>query len=276
MFNTSDLASRDASSFAPGNADAAQDLYGTGVRVGIYLQAIGMSFSIIRLKSSGIKLTCAGLMLAIMGCWSHLVANQNISPAEALTIAIIGNALSMPALAAAACPTSLMGEGIGLIATYLATLLSGIAIMAFWAKFYRELPLLGTENKAFFFTAVKINGWFRVFGLVGCVFGVLGVLVCVVPLVWLLGAAFTEQKHGRDSRHLSASEKLWMARGARTLAVTSLSSLPMVIACVEMNIKYNHLEPTRDLTQPGQSIPLAIGIITLVDGFCALWSENKE
>jgi hypothetical protein len=72
-----------------GNENDAQDLYGFGIRLGIYLhylQAVSMCFSLFRLKAHNMKITVAGLMLALLACWSRLVAQRAISPSEVLVM----------------------------------------------------------------------------------------------------------------------------------------------------------------------------------------------
>ena len=69
-----------------GNTVAAADLYGTGIRIGIYLQTLGLLLSVSRFhrtSGKGIKLIISANMIAILASWTILVRRQEVSPCEA-------------------------------------------------------------------------------------------------------------------------------------------------------------------------------------------------
>src|SRR5579862_1942266 len=65
-----------------GGSQAAGDIYGIGVRLGIYFQVVGFLFSAIRGKGRGIRMACGATTVALLLSWNSLVIHQNISPAE--------------------------------------------------------------------------------------------------------------------------------------------------------------------------------------------------
>jgi len=74
-----------------GNQEIASDLYGTGIRIGLYLQVHGILFSCMRGKSRGIMLTCYAFLIAVLASWTTLALDQQISPAEFIVIMNLAN-----------------------------------------------------------------------------------------------------------------------------------------------------------------------------------------
>ncbi|VUC31900.1 unnamed protein product [Clonostachys rosea] len=260
---------------APGNEVAAQDLYGLGVRTGIYLQAIGMCLSILRLQANSFKLTCSGLTVAILVCWTRLVVEKDISPAEAFLIILLTSVLSYPALSSCLCPNALVGETLGIVTTCVANIWHGIALIVFWAVLYNELPALGTPNKVFLFSSWRMDGGFRIFALAFSVINLMVIMGSVVMSGALLRIAFLNWRYKTDDLlGLKWTERYEGA--ARISAAVSFIPIAIFIVSIEMDIKANDLTPTRQLSQPGQAIPLAIGAITFLDCFLALVSTPND
>ncbi|KAH8171425.1 hypothetical protein LIA77_08192 [Sarocladium implicatum] len=254
-----------------GNPEAASDLYGLGVRVGIYLQAFGTYFYILRSQAGGTKITNAGLMLAMLAPWSILVSQNSISPAEALVIHTVASVPGAPAVMACFASGVTIGEGTGILATFVAVAWRDFAMLAFWARLYRSLPMLGTANKTWFFAQVRIDGWFRVFSLVVTIFVVFNFFV-YLPGLWktmvfcVKGYWKGERPDDEASESLTGLKKIMFSASCVSLPF----GLAIMIALAEMTINYNSLKPTTDITRPGQAIPLAVGIITFVDGLFVL------
>jgi len=86
-----------------GNPNAAGDLYGVGLRIGAYLQILGMLLSCIRTSAesrSGITLLSSSVCLSLYTAWTILVAGNMISPCEAWLILSLTFAYGTPKLAA--------------------------------------------------------------------------------------------------------------------------------------------------------------------------------
>lgn len=266
-----------------GNVLAASDLYGNGVRIGIYLQVLGMTLSCVRLKSKGLKLTCAASMLAILASWSILARRQDFSPAEAWMILSLSSMLFIPASSAISVPDAQFGEGIAMLAVLVAQFWFIIAYFWMWGTLYRTLPSLGTPNVAWFFVKVNLKNWFRIYMLVqGSILFVPGILVQLIfgwQLMALVCKAWlNDWSDWSDvpSDGFGEEEKKMAELSARGLAVFGFVWWILGIAGLEVMIKANQLTPANDFTAPGQSIPLAIGVIVLLDGIFAVFKERPK
>jgi hypothetical protein len=151
-----------------GNPNAAGDLYGIGLRVGAYLQIAGMLLSCLgseRRSRSGIKLLSSSICLSLFTAWTILVANGALSPCEAWLVLSLTAAYGAPRHAAMNDSEKTNG-GIAIMCCAVSVIWQEILFLWFFATLYRELPLLGTSNRIWFFTAVDVAGWFRVLMLV--------------------------------------------------------------------------------------------------------------
>jgi hypothetical protein len=267
-----------------GSGLAASDLYGTGVRVGIYLQALGMICTCIRLKSVGLKLACSALILAVLSSWSILVARKDVSPAEAWLIISIVSILWLPASSALLCPTAVVGEAVGTVALLVATFWNAVAMCQFWSSSYKNLPLLGTSDAAFFFSKVSLKHWFRTLMFVISICQVIGTIPLIIIEVGVIKKGAEVWLQGKDELNLSRlgatmNESLlfvkiseWTIRFNSVIGILGWAS---GVVGAELMIKWNNLTPVSDLSLPGQSIPLAIGVIIFVDGVFGLCQPKR-
>jgi len=276
--NGSSISNNRGGSGTRGNEVAAADLYGIGVRTGIYLQVLGMTLSCFRLKSQGLKLTCAASMIAILASWTLLVRHEALSAAEAWLILTIVSMLFIPAASAVADIKSTVGEGVALFCLYIAEFWYCIAYICFWAKLYRTLPTLGTTDAAWCFAQVNIRHWFRTFMLVqGCILYIIAMalLVFTGPVVlFATGKAGLEGKS--ELPGLKENQIKWMQMAARGLAISGGLAWVFSIWAIEDMIRWNELVPSKDWTAPGQSIPFVIGLIVLVDGCFGVFQKKPE
>lgn len=259
-----------------GNSAAAGDLYGLGVRVGLYLQTLGMLLSLIgagkdsvqdKKSGAGLKLAISANMLAILFSTVTLIRRKTISPCETWLILTLIQQLIYASWSALCNPYTVSGEGIGIFALCFANVAVAAVTVQFWATTYNELPLLGTPNLAWFYVNVVLNHWFRIFSLVGASLNIFANALLVLAVSPLMVIAWEAWWNGKKK---DVTDMDWL----RYLGIflTIFLALPvwvMTIAGAEEIIKGNNLTPQTDLSQPGQSIPLAIGIITSVDGLAA-------
>jgi hypothetical protein len=267
---------------ASGSATAAGDLYGLGVRVGLYLQTVGILLSLISVeldektdkKGVGQKLAISANILAILFSMATLVHRQTISPCEVWLTLTLVQQLVYASWAALCNPYTLSGEGLGLLAFCLANMSFSVVNLVFWATWYKELPWLGTPNLAWFYTSVRIDHWFRIASIVSASFNlVVSLIISVLVLAFLSKVPWVAWWDGEDS---DLDEMNWM-KGLR-LSIAIFASFPawvMTIAGAEEIIKLNGLTPQTDFTQPGQSIPFAIGIVVAVDGLAAVLKPGR-
>jgi len=151
-----------------GNPNAAGDIYGTGLRIGAYLQIAGMLLSCIRSHGRsrvGILLLSSSVCLSLLTALTIVVARRSISPCEAWLILSLTAAYGAPRY----CAVNEKDYPKGGLAT-LCCLLSILweKVLYFWlfTMLYRQLPLLGTANQVWFFAPVDFAGWFRIFILI--------------------------------------------------------------------------------------------------------------
>jgi hypothetical protein len=130
------------------------------MRIGLYLQAIALLLSMmLRLPPKTTLLPFATLQTAILAILC-VQCNQNaLSPAEVL---IAGNLVEFVCLISsilliAADPC---GQGLSISLMTMNSLWGVGFMMWFWGRGYRTLPDLGTQNAAFFWMQVALDGWF--------------------------------------------------------------------------------------------------------------------
>lgn len=100
-----------------GSETAAQDVYGLGVRLGLYLQSIGMIFCMLRSRRSGtgVKLASGAISISILSSWTVLASNAEFSPCEAYLVLFLLSALLAPGKMVLFNIDSVVGEGLGLL-----------------------------------------------------------------------------------------------------------------------------------------------------------------
>ena len=317
-----------------GSANAASDLYGLGMRVGVYLQVLGMllyCFGSHKRSRSGIKLLSSAVCLAFLSSWTAYVTLQEISPCEAWLVLSLINAYGTPRRAAIKHWNKRDGGGIGFALSAVSVVWESISLMWFFTTLFRQLPLLGTKNLIWFFGAVDVSRWFRVLMLIYSSFCCIVLIFQVPRYLLLFHSAFSvwaganesgdeedtelsdvstyvsdrswtwgwftrkiasifkrlvenrifkkvsdgnywvyqrlfgmkksmtiEQRQKRWERGQNIVRHFWVIWGLFVLALT--------IAGVEKIVEYNQLSPQNDLSQPGQMIPLVLGVITLIEG----------
>ncbi|KAH8587493.1 hypothetical protein B0O99DRAFT_601562 [Bisporella sp. PMI_857] len=196
---------RSASPPAPGtdagSAIAAQDLYGVGVRLGLYLQGIGMllptlrsvwgiqivyqpislrnrswpiQFQLRKLHSTlragaGSKLACGSISISLLSSWTILAARKLLSPSEAYLVLFLMVSIIAPAKATLFDTTTVIGETIGLAALMITDLWVSAAFIWLFARLYHTLPPLYTQQVVCFFAKLSITGSFRIVMLVLCI-----------------------------------------------------------------------------------------------------------
>ena len=271
-----------------GSSFAASDIYGLGIRVGLYCQAIGMFLAAIpgpKRASIGIKLTSSGYMIAILTSWTVLVQRQEMSPCEGWLILTLTGMLAIPAAVTCYDFDSIIGETFAFDLVFLSFLWTASSAIWFWATLYQSLPLLGTNDLVWFFVNVNITGWFRIFALAlnSLEALLIGPSAIVAILCWSF-IAFIAYLTGQDDlkfmevetpdesdwdRNRRAYWLKWKKRAkeaASSAWIFSSFNYIFSIVAAEMIIRANDLSPQTDLLQPGQLIPLTIGAVTLVDG----------
>ncbi|KAB8224356.1 hypothetical protein BDV33DRAFT_188320 [Aspergillus novoparasiticus] len=285
-----------------GNSEAAQDLYGLGVRLGFYMQALSMILYIYGDKKNygkGLKIASGTTTISVLASWFSFAIEQQFSPSEAIVVLMILMGLILPAKDTLLNPNTIMGEMIGLIALLFSEL--GICAGLLWtlSTLVHTLPRLGTPNLVFFFYPVSLTGWFRYLALVYCVLDAATSLCVAYRMIRILHIAWECYMDGRtaanakeiemivetikwnkksnDRPHGGDNQDSWNKhRPPLHSQIMMWLNLIFMIVAVETTLVWNHLTPLNDLRSPGQLIPFVTGIILLIDSVSVLGREDLD
>ncbi|KAK6329887.1 hypothetical protein TWF718_003314 [Orbilia javanica] len=238
---------------AAGNPDAAQDLYGSGIRIGLYLQALGwILYS--HGDGKGLRLASGSITIPILVSWFIFASKQLFSPCEAFIVLAILASLNFPAKATLQNFDfeEISSEAVGVIMLLLVELGICGALLWLFSTLVKSLPALQTENVVFFFAKVPIRGWFRILALVYCSFdAATSIYFCykVYRAYFRPGTKTPQEILKPEPVYSFLYWAVWL----------------LAVLGVELTIKWNHLAPVTDFQSPGQLIPFITGIIILID-----------
>ena len=277
-----------------GSQNAAADVYGLGVRLGLYLQGFTQLLHLVPFRKDsgrGVKLACASIAISILASWSILARDKLISPCEACLVTFILNSVTIPATLTLFKPNTIAGEGIGLMLFLLTMLWTTVATTWTNAKLWHTLPLLDTENVVFFFVPVSVTGWFRIFSLVSVSLSWPFILAMISFFIMIGKTALRCYFKGmselpdEDRKRLKDLETLGPAifitqllkpltrereLDSWLLAIVQISVAiflwALLVVMAEKTISLNNLSPATDLSAPGQLIPLVSGLSVALDG----------
>lgn len=258
-----------------GNPLAAADLYGAGIRIGIYMQTIGMLMSLVSVEQPKFKFAAATTSIAVLLSWTILAQRKSFSACEAWLILSIIGTFVFPGGAALCTIRDVADEGIGIVAIWISILWLFSSIIWLFASLVYQLPSLGTSNIVWIFKQEPITGWFRTLTLaIGCVLLVTSFLTALTSAI-LVRAATHAWYAGKERAKIPwkqvEEEALRSFKYSQCMAGLLMWVLA-IISC-EKIIQWNGLSPENDLSRPGQAIPLVVGILILMDGIGDLFKE---
>ncbi|KAF3103803.1 hypothetical protein TWF594_001948 [Orbilia oligospora] len=252
-----------------GNDNAAQDLYGTGVRVGLYLQSAGLAlynYSNDKRSRQGVKIAPGSICIAILSPWFVFAAQQAFSPCEAFIVILMLSSL-FPAGSTLHNIDDAIGQHIlGLVAILLSTLGISLAFLWTFGKLVVTLPELGTKNVVFFFARVSLKGWFRWLALAYSSIDAILTLVFSFKLVRLIKFSWIFRRRENPGSHTED----WLPELRGWDRAIQWAVRVWVIITVEVTIRWNHLQPASDFRAPGQLIPLISGLFIFMDSLLAV------
>lgn len=263
-----------------GNSDAGQDLYGLGVRIGFYLQSLGMllyMYSGEKDYGQGLKVASGSITISMLASWFGYAARGLLSPSEAVIVLLIIISLNFPAKATLANSRTIVGEMLGLATMLVVELATCAALLWTFARLVDgDLPTLGTPNVVFFFAEVGLNGWFRYLVLVYCAIDALTSLSFaykVIRVAKVVGGLYFKGQIGEgydwkktEPETLEEIDDIMGWKQIETIALFLAWPLwILVVVAVELTIRWNHLTPSNDLRTPGQLMALITGIIIITD-----------
>ncbi|UNI17412.1 hypothetical protein JDV02_003754 [Purpureocillium takamizusanense] len=279
-----------------GNAD----LYGLGIRIGIYIQMLTVQLSgvlsdmypsvedhigqgtIVFVMSAAIVLVRL-LNATVSG--QHDANNNNLldrplQPVEVFPV------LTLLLLQMQVCRVS-PAKSKTVMLIWMAELV-GLTVLFgwFWWHGMDLLPRSCPDDKAFFFAKVSIWNWFRTFNKVGSVLAAVGtgitivmyggvVIVSVCRSVFLFFFARRQQQQGNGpSSSSSPSEKTDddNSNGQRDAWNPQTASLDVfvnvsAIVYVEVSLRWNDIQGVHSLNSPGQFMPFVIALGQLLSVF---------
>jgi hypothetical protein len=189
-----------------GNNVSAIDIYGLGVRIGFYLQSLGISITTFRQFRNLVRakvyadevderdephsdtpvLAFAIVTIAVLINLTTQIANRNISPAEVIVVLNILSTNTLVNLGLLSLGVGdFRGNGIGYLLNLCCSAWVPILLMWIWIKGRTVLPLLGTSNHTWFFAKVRIDGWFWIYSTVQ-----ISITAIFLIIVLLVGVVF--------------------------------------------------------------------------------------
>ncbi|KAL7789490.1 hypothetical protein V8C37DRAFT_211169 [Trichoderma ceciliae] len=246
--------------------DGDSDLYGLGIRVGIYIQMLtvqlsGLASAILKTEDS----LGQGTIIFVLATGIVLVRQLRGLEIEAVEVFPI---LTLLLAQAGVCRVPYWkGQTTALIYTFEVSGL--IALFAwFWWHGMDTLPRSCHDDKAFFFTKVSIWHWFRTLNKVGSVFAIIGgvvsvlfYLVAVILFTFVRAAKFVRKFRGETDGESKESHNP-MGYGPVDFLV-NISA----IVYVEMALKWNNISGVHSLAAPGQFMPFFIAVAQLLSVF---------
>ncbi|KAL7950048.1 hypothetical protein V8C42DRAFT_309330 [Trichoderma barbatum] len=244
------------------------DLYGLGIRIGIYIQMMtvqlsGLASAVFRTEDSLGQGTIIFVLAAGIVLIRLLQAAQEIQPVEVFPI------LTLLLAQVGVCRVPYWkGQTTALI--YMFEVGGLIALFAwFWWHGMDTLPRACPDDKAFFFAKVSIWHWFRTLNKVGSVFAIIGGVVSVVfyfaaliLFTFVRAANFVQKFRGNTADGKSKEEDNPMGFGP----VDFLVNIGAIVY-VEMALKWNNISGVHSLVAPGQFMPFFIALAQLLSVF---------
>lgn len=233
------------------------DLYGTGVRVGLYAQWVATLFATVFDPSSESDLRLANLIIQCAVFLGLCVNSANDKP---LVGAMITQFLLCGSL------SSVTGDGIGHLSRFSGVMrvffYLGLSAYGCWFWFEGIDIMQHNEHGVHdiaFLGGTQFDGWFRTLGKVASVGGV---IICVGCLCYSVYAIFQRFRDGFQEAF--AARHKGRPRVELSLMVLSMGLIAISIATVEYLVSVNNVRfPTNDkgniIMSVGQFIPLIAG-----------------
>lgn len=256
-----------------GNAEAAQDLYGLGVRIGLYLQAASFTFSLFVTRQNqgkGVKIASGTIILSVLSSWFTFATREEFSPCEAVIVQLMLIGALSPAMATFLISGTVVDEVFAAVLMVLVNLGLREALTWTFGWLVTTLPRLGTDNLGFCFYPVSLTGWFRYIALASCAienFLALRLAYIAYKVLPIILLSSSEQLPGNNIHETTLrriEDKLKWKYWEETLLCYTLGVEFFMLVSVETTIAWNNLTPSQDLQSSGQLIPLLTGIILLL------------
>ncbi|PMB70385.1 hypothetical protein BM221_002836 [Beauveria bassiana] len=251
------------------------DLYGLGIRIGIYIQMLAVQISgllsIVLRQDDYLGESVVLFILAVGSVLIKLIVHKQILAVEAAPMVAL-----LLAQVSVCRAVSQMGFVVGVIFAVEFCGLSSLFVWFWW----HGMDVLGrspcADDKAFFFAKVSLWGWFRTMNKVFAIFtaiaaGMMAIMYIfgytVVSVQYLLywyqrlrgRVGPLEQNNGDQNSDMNDRDWKVDIQSAFEISINI-----GVIAFVEMTLKWNNITNVHSLRDPGQFMPLMISLAQLV------------
>jgi hypothetical protein len=247
-------------------------MYGLGVRIGFYIQALAMILYTHGRRNGngpgkGLKLASGSISIALLSAWFVSAARASFSPSEAAIVLLILLTISVPGKLTLMSIYTIPGEAIGLVSLLLFEIAFRAAQLWLFANLVITLPHLGTENIIFLFVPVRIDGWFRWVALAYCSIAAILLFGFVYTVILIALLTLRKESDGDDNAYMARIESILGVKEVPfRVKCLHFINLVVVVVAIELTIKWDHLVPSTNLQSPGQLIPLVTGILICIDG----------
>lgn len=244
---------------ASGNSDVASDLYGIGVRIGFYVQALMNILCFFKIGSTNPPFIAVATSVALLICWTITDAERQISPCESW---IVHNLFSIVGLTSLLLAIAIDGNEqpkgskrsmtarMVVVFASVANLWAFGARLWFFIKLATQLPSLGTKDVAWLYGTWHLRSKLR-FALLAVDYVTFA--CCVLPGTVL------------DKRY----------RTYRYFTLTPLFAWIIYVLAIEKTIHLNDLRPATQVAAPGQAFPLVLGIFSVVEQVVS-WIGDRD
>ncbi|KAM0255009.1 hypothetical protein ACHAQJ_006237 [Trichoderma viride] len=259
------------------------DLYGLGIRVGIYIQMLtvqlsGLASAILKTEDSLGQATIIFVLatgIVLIRLIQEATGTQPVDGNTILQPVEVFPILTLLLAQVGVCRVPYWkGQTTALIYTFEVGGL--IALFAwFWWHGMDTLPHTCHDDKAFFFAKVSIWHWFRTLNKVGSVFAVIGGIVSVVFYLAAI-ILFTFVKTANFVRKFrgDADEKSKASDNPMNYGPLDFLVNIGAIVYVEMALKWNSISGVHSLAAPGQFMPFFIALAQLLSVFYGVASAG--
>ncbi|KAI2626758.1 hypothetical protein GGR54DRAFT_485040 [Hypoxylon sp. NC1633] len=247
------------------------DLYGLGVRLGLYLQFIALVLArpSVRLAFKAINSSTIAFILANFIVLVRESSKETLKAPEAYLLFF----LLVPQLTVNAIGSDLWRgspDPRGFIAVLLWGAFCGYYTWFWWIGL-DVIPIAGCgEEYGFFFTKVSLRGWFRTFNKAIWVISdiALGVLILSLPVQLLIW--YSMRREIREAQRVHEAQQVPRPRGERFrinniiqhIVLQFWSFLPFIIFVTgaEVTIRYNNIEGVNTVDTASQLVPLVLAL----------------
>jgi hypothetical protein len=297
-----------------GNKANTADLYGLGVRVGFYLQAVSFVIGFGNTLRLEAKSQFAGVILAfaLLARWFTRLHEHSISASELWVSLALVLCITTPGMwlllftletqrrkylqryrnTTATFAKITEGQTLNILQALTVFIWTTIAnsfysyhiIGAQKGETYPAAP--GTRNVVWMFTTQNIDStWIKTFMLGQAIFAT--ILTFLPTFAYSIAAAYSfylywnplteprEVKLNPEDIRREVKIALERKRFHVTAGFIFLAYSTLLIISIERTINEAGLTPEDNLAGPGQLLPLIVGIISLVSSLADLWSRNK-